>query len=378
MIKGPLAEYRELVRTGALAPDTEQELAAEKLQLLHRRLISYNPVPLPPVTGWRARFKSTPAPPASPEGLYLVGGVGRGKSMLMDLFFKHAPVERKRRVHFHAFMLDVHKRIHEWRRIGRHSHSRIGADPIPPVAKALTELGWLLCFDEFQVLDPADALILQRLFTALFDNGVVVVATSNRVPDDLYQGGLNRDRFQPGIDLLKERMDIIILDGETDYRLERIMGMQVYFTPLNSAAAAALDEDFDRLTDNAKGKPDEIVLRGRRIAVPTAAKGVARFRFTDLCEAAMGAEDYLAIAQLYHTVIIAEVPQLGPAKRNEAKRFVTLIDALYEHKVKLIVSAAAEPDALYPRGHGAFEFTRTASRLHEMQSREYLAAHQLT
>ena len=378
MVKGPLAEYRSLVRSGELAPDTEQELAAEKLQLLHRRLTTYNAVPAPQPTGWRARFAAKPVPQTPPEGLYLVGGVGRGKSMLMDMFFAHAPVERKRRVHFHAFMLDVHKRIHEWRRVGRQSQSRIGADPIPPVAKALTEVGWLLCFDEFQVHDPADAMILQRLFAALFSNGVVVVATSNRVPDDLYQGGLNRDRFQPCIELLKERLDIIVLDGETDYRLERILGMQVYFTPLSTDAAAALDADFARLTDDAEGEPDEIVLRGRRISVPVAAKGVARLHFSDLCETAMGAEDYLAIAQLYHTVIIADVPQLSAEKRNEAKRFVTLIDALYEHKVKLIASAAADPDELYTKGHGAFEFARTAYRLHEMQSKEYLAAPHLT
>lgn len=278
-----------------------------------------------------------------------MGGVGRGKSMLMDLFFEHAPVERKRRVHFHAFMLEVHKHIHPWRQQGRQSQTRIGADPIPPVADIITESATLLCFDEFQVHNPADAMILRRLFTALFGNGIVVVSTSNRVPDDLYQGGLNRDRFQPCIDLLKERLDIVVLD-----------------------------EDFTRLTDAADGKPDQIVLRGRRIVVPEAAKGVARFSFSDLCESAVGAEDYLAIAQLYHTVIVADVPRLSAEKRNEAKRFVTLIDALYEHKVKLIISAAAAAEDLYAKGHGAFEFERAVSRLHEMQSEEYLAAPHLT
>jgi cell division protein ZapE len=296
--------------------------------------------------------------------------------MVMDLFFDTAPVALKRRVHFHAFMLDVHERIHAWRKAGHTGGAGNGADPIPPVADALAGEAWLLCFDEFQVNDPADALILDRLFSALFERGVVVVATSNTAPGALYAGGLNRDRFTPFIALLVERLDVLELDAGVDYRRGLIEHMQVYFTP--PGAAVALDACFERLAGGHRAAPDRILLKGRKLDVPAAADGIARFAFADLCEKPLGAADYLAIAGLYHTVMLADIPALGPDKRNEAVRFATLIDALYEHKVNLVCSAAVAPDALYPKGDGAKAFKRTVSRLYEMQSDAYLAAPHLT
>ncbi len=377
----PLSAYRALVRAGEIGRDPAQELAVEKLNLLHRRLRTYRPPePEPEGGGLLARIglnrSAQPAEP--PSGLYMFGGVGRGKSMVMDLFFDTAPVARKRRVHFHAFMLEVHERIHAWRKAGRAAGARIGGDPIPPVADALAGAAWLLCFDEFQVNDPADALILDRLFSALFARGIVVVATSNTAPGALYAGGLNRDRFAPFIALLAERLDVLELDAGVDYRRGSIEHMPVYFPPLAKAAAAALDACFARLARGRAAAPDRIALKGRALAVPAAADGVARFGFADLCEKPLGAADYLAIAGLYHTVVLADVPALGPDKRNEAARFATLIDALYEHRVNLVCSAAVAPDALYPKGDGSAAFERTVSRLYEMQSDAYLAAPHLT
>lgn len=364
----PLSTYRTLIRSGKVERDPAQELAAEKLNLLHRRLGSYKPAE---GGGLLSRFGLGADPAAPPQGLYLVGGVGRGKSMLMDLFFGGAPVARKRRVHFHAFMIEVHERLDQWRKGGN-------GDPIPPVAGDLADQAWLLCFDEFQVKDPADALILDRLFSALFERGVVVVATSNVAPNDLYVGGLNRDHFLPFLALLQERCEVMELDAGIDYRRGRIKGMQVYFITHCDDGAEALDNAFAYLTDGAPAAPGEIVLRGRTLPVPLAAKGVARFSFAELCAKALGAADYIAIAELYHTVILSDVPVLPPEKRNEAARFVTLIDALYEHKVNLVCVAAAGPEALFPKGDGSFEFARTASRLHEMQSDDYLSAPHLT
>ncbi len=291
--------------------------------------------------------------------------------MVMDLFFDIAPVERKRRVHFHAFMIEIHDRINALR-------SRGGDDPIPPVADGFADETWLLCFDEFQVNDPVDALILDRLFSALFNRGVVTVATANVAPRDLYKGGLNRDRFLPFLELIEQRLDVMELDAGIDYRRGRLESMAVYFTPLNGEASAALDAAFLKLTDNDPGAPGEIVLRGRSIAVPAEANGVARFGFAELCETPLGAADYIAIAELYHTVVLSDVPQLTPEKRNEATRFVTLIDALYEHKVNLVCTADGSPEDLYPEGDGSFAFARTVSRLHEMQSDDYMHAPHLT
>lgn len=375
---GPLAAYEEMRAAGHLRDDPGQLAVVKRLQRLHDELAAGSSD-----KGWLGRLFRRDARPSSPRGLYIHGGVGRGKSMVMDLFFASAPVAKKRRVHFHAFMLDVHARIHEWRRMDRAARERmawrgVGDDPIPPLAARLAEEARLLCFDEFQVTDVADAMILSRLFTALMDAGVVVVATSNRVPEDLYLGGLNRQLFLPFIALVRERLDVILLDGPTDYRLARLAGARVYHWPISDEATRALSEAFYRLTDNEVGDrsavgPEEIEVQGRKLYVPVASRGVAVFSFKRLCANPLGPADYLAIAWRYHTVIIVGIPRLGPEKRNEAKRFVTLIDALYENRVKLLCSAEAPPEELYPAGDGAFEFERTVSRLNEMQSADYLA-----
>ncbi len=369
--KGPLFAYREMNRDGDLHHDAVQALAAEKLQSLWHALANYKPGA--GGSGWRERLGLTrrPAEPA-PQGLYLYGPVGRGKSMLMDLFYESIPGDHKRRVHFHEFMLEIHETMHRWRqRDGKLQ------DPLPRIATEIAGDTWLLCFDEFQVENIADAMILGRLFEGLFDEGVVVVATSNRHPDDLYAGGLQRDRFLPFIEILKGRIDILELEAERDYRRDRLVDMGVYHTPLGPEADAALDAAFAALTDGAVGEPAELTATGRKVAVPLAAKGVARFTFEELCEQPLGAPDYLAIAKAYHTVILAGIPMLPPARRNESKRLVTLIDALYEHRVNVVASAAAQPDELSPEGDTAFAFERTASRLIEMQSEEYIqAAHQ--
>lgn len=377
MSEGPINAYRARVAAGELRADPAQELAVEKLQALHRKLAHYRPRGAKGganggAKGWRRRI-GLDKPAAPLGGLYFFGGVGRGKTMLMDLFYRDAPAEKKRRTHFHAFMLDVHKRIHLWRNEGLAHEMRIAADPIPPLAEAIAETSWLLCFDEFEVLDVADAMILSRLFTALFDAGVVVVATSNRPPDDLYLDGLNRARFLPFIELLKERLDVLQLDGGTDYRLMAFKGMEVYFDPLDAASETALDAAFAKLHGEADALPETLTVNGRALEVPLANQGIARFSFAGLCEQPLGAADYLAIADRFHTVILAGVPIMTPEQRNEAKRFATLIDILYDHNVKLVCSAAAPPDGLYQHGTGTFEFRRTASRLIEMQSDAYLS-----
>jgi len=365
----PLQRYRALRRAGELAADPVQELAIEKLEILHHRLAQYDPAG---EQGWLGFLRRRPKREPAPEGLYIYGDVGRGKSMVMDLFFDTVALEHKRRVHFHAFMAEVHGRINAFRRTP--AAARNGDDPIPPVARDIAAEAWLLCFDEFEVRDVADAMILGRLFTQLFELGVVVVATSNRPPDDLYQGGLNRQLFLPFIDLLKDRLDVLCLDGKQDYRLLRLKGIAVYHTPLGPEAEAALDAAFLRLTDQARGEPDGVEVMGRTIAVREQAKGSARFSFAELCEQPLGANDYLAIAARYHTVILSGIPRLTAEQRNEARRLVLLIDVLYDHKVKLVASAAAEPQALYAAGDGSFEFQRTASRLIEMQSADYIDA----
>ncbi|HEY0524462.1 MAG TPA: cell division protein ZapE [Stellaceae bacterium] len=365
---GPREAYARRRAAGEIIADPVQALAVEKLQGLARALQHYNPSNGNGgggAGGWLARFglRQTQEPP--PLGLYIYGGVGRGKSMLMDLFFATAPVAKKRRVHFHAFMLEVHARIH------RHNKTSSG-DPIVPVAKALAAESTLLCFDEFHVTDIADAMILGRLFQALFEQGVVVVATSNRPPDDLYKGGLQRERFVPFIDLLKQKLDVLELDGGRDYRLARLARQPVYFHPLDSRAQAELDRAFADLTDGAPGERVTLTVLGRNLTVSRAAKGVAWFSFHELCARPLGAADYLEIARRFHSVILAGIPKMGPAQRNEAKRFNTLIDALYEAKTTLVVSAAAPPEQLYEAGDGSFEFQRTVSRLYEMQSAQYI------
>lgn len=366
----PLNGYRALVGDGTLTHDDAQELAVEKLEVLHSRLKTYQPGKN---GGWRSLFRRERQ--ESPQGLYLYGGVGRGKSMLMDLFYASTAFAPKRRVHFHAFMIEVHERVHRWRKLSaaeRRAEGFEADDPIAPVAASIAREAMLLCFDEFQVTDVADAMILGRLFRALLDLGVVIVITSNRAPGDLYEGGLNRQLFLPSIDMLKAEFDVLHLASPTDYRMERIRGMPVYHVPLGPQADRELDESFAALTDQPRGEPVILqVMQGRVLPVGEAAKGVARFGFSELCARPLGAADYLAIADAFHTVILAGIPRMGPEKRNEAKRFVTLIDALYDKRVKLVCSAAARPEELYPAGDGSFEFERTVSRLIEMQSHDY-------
>ena len=355
--------FQAFVDSGQLSADAAQYEAAQRLDALSDALGRFE------TQGQMARSlkKLVGRPPEIPRGVYIFGAVGRGKSMLMDMFFDIAPVRRKRRVHFHAFMQETHARIHAFRQSARHD-----GDPMPAVAKEIAAQVRLLCFDEFQVKDIADASILGRLFALLLDAGIVMVATSNRAPDDLYRGGLNRHRFLPFIDTLKQRLDILELHAAQDYRLARLQARPVWFTPCGPKARAALDERFAALSEGVAVAPIELHLKGRTLPVPQAAGGIARIGFADLCVAARGAADYLMLAQHFHTVLIDNIPKLQPDKRNEAVRFVTLIDALYEHKVKLLASADGAPADLYPQGDGAFEFERTVSRLMEMQSREYL------
>ncbi|MCW5724597.1 MAG: AFG1 family ATPase [Maricaulaceae bacterium] len=362
--------WRARVAAGSLSPDPGQEAAAKALSRLHADLAAWKP-------DRGVLRKAAPAP----RGVYLWGGVGRGKSMLMDLLYEHSPVQPARRAHFHEFMARTHARIAAWRALTPKERKRLpeyvrgaGDDPIAPAAKLIASEARLLCFDEFQVTDIADAMILGRLFTALFDRGVAVAATSNRAPDDLYRDGLNRQLFLPFIALLKQRLEVVEIGGGADHRLAQLRAAPVYYAPLGPQAAAAMDAAWERLTQGAHPQAMTLTVQGRRLAVTRETAGVARFSFAELCEAPLGAADYLAIAARFHTVLLDGVPVLGPEKRNEAKRFVTLIDALYEAKTKLVVSAAAEPDALYPEGDGAFEFERCASRLFEMRSEAYLAA----
>ncbi len=369
---GPLSTYRALQRGGRLSHDAAQELAAEKLQSLHNALKNYQPGGN---GGWRERLGlSRRREEQAPQGLYIYGGVGRGKSMLMDLFFQSAPVEKKRRVHFHAFMLEIHETLHRWRQ-----EKPKQVDLLPALAEQLARDTWLLCFDEFHVTNIADAMILGRLFTGLFDLGVVVVATSNWDPDDLYKDGLQRDQFLPFIALLKERLDVLELGGARDYRLSRLKDMRIYHYPLGDLAARHMRDAFARLTDDKPAVPGEIVVQQRRLAVPRQAGSVAWFDFDELCARPLGAADYLAIATHYDVVLIDNVPRLGAENRNEARRFMLLIDALYEHRATAILAAADAPERLYRgEGDGDFEFQRTVSRLNEMQSVEYLSRPHLT
>ncbi|MFC7536630.1 cell division protein ZapE [Sphingomonas sp. GCM10030256] len=360
---GPVeTAYQELLRAGEVKADPDQARAVKALGRLASDLAESSGL----LTRLFRRKQQHVC------GVYLWGGVGRGKSMLMDLAFDHIPAERKRRVHFHAFMLDVHQRLRRIRTNGN-------GDPIPPLVGELASEARLLAFDEMVINNTADAMILSRLFTALLDEGVAVVTTSNRRPRDLYKDGLNRELFLPFIALVEQRLQVVELNGPTDYRLDRLKGVGTWHVPNGPVATAALSEAFFRLTDypvedRAHVPTEELeVGGGRELHVPKSLKGVAVFSFKRLCGEARGAADYLAIAQRFHTVILVGIPVLGPEKRNEAARFVTLIDALYEHKVKLLAAADAEPAGLYPAGHGAFEFQRTVSRLEEMQSADYLA-----
>ena len=367
--RGPLPAWRAQVAAKTLNGDPDQEVCARALQDLHDALGAAAGRTGGGLLG-RLGFLRRPEPAAeAPGGVYIHGAVGRGKSMLMDLFFETAPTARKRRVHFHAFMTEVHDRAHRMRK-------RAG-DPIPALAAAIAEDANLLCFDEFQVDNIADAMILGRLFEALLARSVTVVATSNTPPADLYRHGLQRERFLPFIDMLQQRLRVIELAGDGDHRLARLKGRQVYHAPLNAAAAAELDRAFRDLTDLEQGAPDTVPVRGREIAVPEAARGVARFHFDDLCRKPLGAGDYLALAARFHTFILAGVPAMRPEDRNEARRFINLIDALYEARCNLVLSAAVDPGRLYSRGLGADIFRRTTSRLIEMQAEDYIARRHL-
>ena len=359
MLKGPLERYRELAASGEIEPDDAQFAAAERLDALSRQLSAWRPQ--------RSLFRIfSRGQPEQPRGLYIHGAVGRGKTMLMDLFYDSVVCEPKRRVHFHNFMADVHDRI----AAARQTHP---GDPIPTVAQQIAAEARLLCFDELHVTDIADAMILGRLFKAMFEANVVVVATSNAKPGDLYRNGLNRQLFLPFVDLIEERMDVLELVSAKDYRLEKLAGQRLYFTPADAAATAELDKIWLRMTGGQVGAPSELEVKGRRIAVPRAAMGIARFSFADLCQKPLGTIDYLQIARAFHTLFIDGVPVLEPARRNEARRFINLIDTLYDNRVGLVVSADAEPDELFVKGDGADLFERTASRLIEMRSEAYLA-----
>jgi cell division protein ZapE len=360
---GPVrSAYDQLIAANELKPDPAQARAVAALDRLAA------------VIGSRGGFLSRlfGSGSSGPDGVYLWGGVGRGKSMLMDLAVAHIDVQPKRRVHFHEFMLETHARL----RTVRERHE---GDPIEPVAEEIAAEAKLLCFDEMQVTNPADAMILSRLFGKLLEEGVKVVTTSNRSPADLYKDGLNRELFLPFIGLIERRMLVVPVNGPTDYRLERLTGVEVWHVPNGPEATTDLSRAFFQLTDypvedRAKVPSEDIeVGSGRTLHVPKSLKGVAVFSFKRLCGEPRGAADYLAIARRFHTVIVVGIPVMGPEMRNEAARFVTLIDALYEHKVKLLASADAEPEGLYPAGDGSFEFQRTVSRLEEMRSAEYLA-----
>jgi cell division protein ZapE len=364
---GPVGTaYAELVAAGELKPDPDQARAAAALD----RFAAERPQGL-----LGKLFRKAPEGPA---GVYLWGGVGRGKSMLMDLAFANIAIAPKRRTHFNAFMLEVHDRL-------RAARTTEEGDPVLAVARDYGREVRFLAFDEMMVTNPADAMIMSRLFTALLEEGVRLVTTSNRPPADLYKDGLNRELFLPFIALLEQRLEVVSLNGPTDYRLDRLQGVDTWHVPNGPAASAALSDAFFRLTDypvedRAHVPSEELdVGGGRTLHVPKSLKGVAVFSFKRLCGEARGAADYLAVARHFHTVILVGIPVMTREMRNEAARFVTLIDQLYEHKVKLLAAADAEPVGLYPAGDGNFEFQRTVSRLEEMQSADYLAqGHGLT
>jgi cell division protein ZapE len=362
--------YQALVSSGAIGPDAAQEEAAEAFSDLEQRLSRYKPTRKQGLFG--RLFADKDEPP--PRGLYVHGDVGRGKTMLMDLFFQQSPVEHKRRAHFHEFMAEVHERIYGYRQnIARGEIA--DADVIALTAGSIFDQAWLLCFDEFHVTDIADAMILGRLFAKLFDLGTVVVATSNVAPDELYRGGLNRALFIPFIAQISEHMEVLRLDARTDFRLEKLAGVKMWLVPADTTAAAALDSAWVKMTGNAPRKPRDISIKGRILHVPCSASGVARFSFADICEKPLAASDYLRLARDYHTIMIDRIPAMDYSERNAAKRFINLIDTLYDNRVKLMASAGADPLSLYvaTEGNEASEFKRTSSRLIEMSSEPYLA-----
>jgi len=364
--------YDHLAQNGTLQRDPAQERIADRLDRLINEIADKRIARKSSALGWLFAGKRQTREPV--KGLYIHGGVGRGKTMLMDFFFELVPVRRKRRAHFNDFMADVHDRIQKHRQ-ARKDGTVKEDDPIPPVARALAEEAWVLCFDEFTVTDIADAMVLSRLFSALFSNGVVLVATSNVAPQDLYRDGLNRQLFLPFIAILERHTEVLALDSEKDYRQEKLARMPVYLTPADAAADRAMDDAWQTIAHGSE-TADSIALKGRAIRVPRASGHAARFSFAELCDAPLGARDYLAIAERYDTILIDHVPVLDQTRRNPTKRFILLIDTLYDRKARLVMSAEAVPDRLYAGRPGtteAFEFDRTASRLIEMQSRDWLS-----
>jgi cell division protein ZapE len=361
--------YAALVTAGKIEADPGQITLTRHLAALERRLDQHRLARKSSSLGWLFGKREHAGAPL--KGLYVYGEVGRGKTMLMDLFFETSAVVRKRRVHFHEFMADVHERIHVYRQELKNGEAN--DDPIQRTAAAIAEESWLLCFDEFHVTDIADAMILGRLFTRLFELGVVMVATSNLAPGDLYKDGLNRTLFLPFIALLQRHCDVVRLEARIDFRLEKLTGVPTWHVPDDAKAEASLDDAWRRLAGDA-GAPHELVVKGHIVRVPKAAMGVARFSFGDLCAQPLAAADYLRIAHEFHTIILDHIPVMGHGQRNEAKRFIILIDTLYDHAVKLLASAQAQPDELYlaTEGYEASEFKRTASRLIEMRSQSYL------
>jgi len=366
------AHYAALVAAGEIERDAAQAALVARLDRLNERLASYRLARKSSSLGWLFAKRENEQAPL--RGVYIHGEVGRGKTMLMDLFFAACAVRRKRRAHFHEFMADVHERVHAYRQKLK-SGGLANGDPIAHTAADIAEESWVLCFDEFHVTDIADAMILGRLFTALFARGVVVIATSNVPPDDLYKDGLNRALFLPFIELLKQRTEVVELAARTDYRLDKLGTVKVWHVPADAAADRALDAAWRRLALGSDGAPVDLVVKGHVLHVPRAAHSAARFTFAELCERPLGAIDYLRLAHEYHALVLDHVPVMTYAQRNEAKRFIALIDTLYDNAVKLVASAAAEPADLYHAddGYEALEFRRTASRLIEMGSQDYLA-----
>lgn len=356
-----IARYEGQLANGEIEDDPAQHIVAARLDELAEAIAVMRK---PGLLGSFLRRRE-----AAPKGLYIHGAVGRGKTMLMDLFYAEADLEAKQRAHFHAFMADVHERI-------AHARQTHPGDPIPQVAARIAAQARLLCFDEFHVTDIADAMILGRLFDGLFQGGTVIVATSNAHPRDLYKNGLNRQLFLPFIDELQAQMDVVSLDAMKDYRLDKLSGTPLYFTPVDDASRAAMDAHWDRLTGRQKAVPFEIAFKGRTLTVPAAAMGVARFSFEELCDRPLSSLDYLHLAHAFHTIMIDGIPRISPERRDVARRFVTLVDTLYDNRITLIASAEAEPSQLYAAGLGADMFERTASRLTEMRSEGYLAQRQ--
>lgn len=362
--------YQALVSSGTIERDAAQARIADAFAALEQRLSAYKPVRKQRLLGRLFRDKDD----EPPRGLYIHGEVGRGKTMLMDMFFQNSHVEHKRRAHFHEFMADVHERIYAYRQSIARGELANG-DVITLTASAIFDEAWLLCFDEFHVTDIADAMILGRLFAKLFELGTVVVATSNVAPDDLYKGGLNRALFLPFIAQIEAHMNVMRLDARTDFRLEKLTGVKMWLVPDDGDASSALNKAWAKMTGNAPRKPRDIPIKGRILHVPCSAQGVARFAFADLCEAPLAASDYLRLARDYHTILVDHIPVMDYPQRNAAKRFISLIDTLYDNAVKLMASAAADPVSLYlgTDGNEANEFKRTSSRLIEMSSESYLA-----